>query len=199
MRKLVLLFLLTSLAFSSLALAGGDPAAGKIKAYTCTGCHGIPGYKNTYPMYKVPKIAGQNAAYLVAALSAYRAGDRPHPTMKLQAESLSQADIDDITAWLSSIEARHPDAPSAAPGSGQDKTLTCQACHGTDGMGTDPVYPVLAGQHGSYIARALNDYKNGTRKNTIMSGFAGNLSDQDIEDLAKWYSGLSGLQDLSGR
>jgi len=83
--------------------AEGDAEAGKIKAYTCTGCHGIPGYNNVYPTYKVPKIGGQNHPYLVAALKAYRAGDRHHATMELQAKSLSDQDIEDVAAYFSSL------------------------------------------------------------------------------------------------
>ena len=71
------------------AQASGDIEAGKIKSYTCTGCHGIPGYKNVYPTFHVPKIGGQNVAYLESALKAYRAGARDHSTMQLQSESLS--------------------------------------------------------------------------------------------------------------
>lgn len=85
------------------ARAEGDAEAGKIKAYTCTGCHGIPGYNNVYPTYKVPKIGGQNHAYLVAALKAYRAGDRHHATMELQARSLSDEDIQDVAAYFASL------------------------------------------------------------------------------------------------
>jgi cytochrome c553 len=81
----------------------GDAEAGKIKAYTCTGCHGIPGYNNVYPTYRVPKIAGQNYEYLMAALKAYRAGERHHSTMELQASSLSDTDIDDISAYFASL------------------------------------------------------------------------------------------------
>lgn len=85
-------------------LAEGDAAQGKIKGYTCMGCHGIPDYKNVYPTYSVPKIGGQNIAYVKSALEAYRSGDRKHPTMQAQAESLSDQDIEDISAWLSSLE-----------------------------------------------------------------------------------------------
>jgi cytochrome c553 len=81
----------------------GNAAAGKTKAYTCTGCHGIPGYNNVYPTYKVPKIGGQNYAYLVRALEAYRTGERTHATMNAQAQSLSEADIEDISAWFASL------------------------------------------------------------------------------------------------
>ncbi len=85
------------------AIAAGDIQAGEIKAYTCTGCHGIPGYNNVYPTYKVPKIGGQNYAYLVSALKAYRNGERDHATMELQASSLNNADIEDISAYFASL------------------------------------------------------------------------------------------------
>lgn len=81
----------------------GDPAEGRLKAYTCTGCHGITGWKNAYPNYHVPRIGGQNYDYIVAALTEYKNGGRNHPTMRAQGESLSDADIRDIAAFLSSI------------------------------------------------------------------------------------------------
>ena len=80
--------------------AAGDYKAGKIKAYTCSGCHGIVGYKNTYPMYHVPRIGGQNEEYLVIALKAFKSGEREHKTMNLQAEALSDQDIEDIALYL---------------------------------------------------------------------------------------------------
>ena len=102
MQKLICAILFTCLAIPGLAIAG-DPEQGRIKAYTCTGCHGIPGYSNVYPTYKVPKIGGQNYEYLVIALKAYRDGQRHHPTMELQAESLSDQDIDDISAYFAAL------------------------------------------------------------------------------------------------
>lgn len=84
--------------------AQGDPVQGKLKAYTCTGCHGVTGWKNAYPNYHVPRIGGQNYDYLVAALTEYKNGGRKHPTMRAQGESLSDADIRDIASFLSSIK-----------------------------------------------------------------------------------------------
>jgi cytochrome c553 len=104
MRNLLISVALLALAPAT-ALAEGDAEAGKIKAYTCTGCHGIPGYSNVYPTYKVPKIGGQNYEYLVAALKSYRAGERHHATMELQARSLSDEDIEDIAAYFVSLSA----------------------------------------------------------------------------------------------
>lgn len=83
------------------AHAEGDVEAGRYKAQTCLGCHGIPDYGNVYPSYHVPKLAGQHAQYLVAALKAYQNGQRPHPTMQAQATPLSEQDMQDIAAYFS--------------------------------------------------------------------------------------------------
>ena len=91
-----------ALASATNAFAAGDAALGKDLSYTCAGCHGIEQYKNAYPQYNVPKITGQNYEYLVAALKAYKAGERAHPTMRAQAKSFSDIDIENISAYLSS-------------------------------------------------------------------------------------------------
>jgi cytochrome c553 len=98
-RKTLLSLLLCLISIN--AFATGDYKAGKIKAYTCTGCHGIASYKNIYPTYHVPRIGGQNMEYLVIALKAFKSGERQHKTMNLQAEALSDQDIDDIAVYLS--------------------------------------------------------------------------------------------------
>jgi len=76
---------------------------------------------------------------------------------------------------------------------GKTKATPCFACHGQDGKGIAPNYPVLAGQHPDYLAHALEQYRSGARKNPIMAGFAGPLSDDDIADLAAWFGSLEGL------
>jgi len=85
------------------AVAEGDPEAGRMKAETCLGCHASPNAENTYPMYKVPKVGGQHAEYLAAALRAYRDGQRPHMTMQANAADLSDQDIEDISAYFASV------------------------------------------------------------------------------------------------
>ncbi len=82
----------------------GSAERGKSLAYTCQGCHGVTGYKNAYPTYYVPKIAGQTNEYLLAALKAYREGTRKHPTMQAQSQSFSEQDLADIAAYLSSLK-----------------------------------------------------------------------------------------------
>src|SRR4051812_8017840 len=76
------------------AQGGGNQAA------MCLGCHNIPGYQASFPqVHKVPKIGGQSAKYIAAALTAYKKGDRKHPTMRAIAGSLSDQDIADLAAF----------------------------------------------------------------------------------------------------
>ncbi len=177
-----------SLSFAMLAPGlsqAADPVRGAKLAYTCHGCHGIPNYKNAFPVYSVPKLGGQHAAYLVAALKEYQDGSRAHATMYAQAITLKPQDLADVAAALAGGELPASGRPvGTAPKAGQ----TCVACHGNDGIGIMPEYPNLAGQHEDYIATSLRGYKTGQRKNAIMSGMAAPLSEQDIRDLAKYYS-----------
>ncbi|MDH3690662.1 MAG: c-type cytochrome [Gammaproteobacteria bacterium] len=83
--------------------AEGDPASGRQKAFTCMGCHAAPGMRNAYPAYPVPKLGGQNAAYLVEALKAYKSGARNHSTMHAHAATMSDQDMEDIAAYFSGL------------------------------------------------------------------------------------------------
>jgi cytochrome c553 len=85
------------------AFSAGDADAGRDKATTCMGCHGIPEYFNVYPSYRVPKLGGQHAKYIVSALQGYRDGQRSHDTMHAQAASLSEQDMQDIAAYFSAL------------------------------------------------------------------------------------------------
>lgn len=85
------------------AQAAGDPKAGKLKTSMCAGCHGINGWRTAYPsVYSVPKLGGQHADYIVAALNAYKSGERSHPSMVGIANSLSDQDMEDLAAYYAS-------------------------------------------------------------------------------------------------
>jgi cytochrome c553 len=103
MKKLLAFLALAGIANVALAAdVVGNPKAGENKASMCIGCHGIPGYKATFPeVYSVPMIGGQTAQYIVAALNAYKKGERKHPTMRGIAGSLSDQDIADLAAYYS--------------------------------------------------------------------------------------------------
>jgi len=82
------------------AAVEGNAAAAMDKRSMCIGCHGIPGYRTTFPsVYHVPKLGGQHAAYMVRALQAYKNGDRSHPTMQGIAQGLSEQDMADLAAY----------------------------------------------------------------------------------------------------
>ncbi len=91
-----------ALGLATPAHAAGDAANGRVKAITCMGCHGIPGYHNAYPNYPVPRVGGQHPEDIVAAPKAYKPGQRGHPTMQAQAATLSEQDMQDIAAYFAS-------------------------------------------------------------------------------------------------
>jgi cytochrome c553 len=175
------------------AVAEGNTERGAKLAYTCLGCHGIEGYRNAYPSYRVPKLGGQKAAYLAMAIQGYRDGTRAHPTMKAQASSLSDQQIEDLAAYLSSI-GNETVAAGGSETAGIEAMATCVACHGKNGISVSPTWPSLAGQHEDYLVHALNQYRDGTRTDTVMSQMAATLSDDDVKLLAKFFSRLEGLE-----
>lgn len=89
-----------ALAQAPAAEVKGDPARGAMKNSMCIGCHGIPEYKTAFPvLYRVPKIAYQNEAYLVAALKGYQSRERNHPSMVAVSTSLTEQDMADLAAF----------------------------------------------------------------------------------------------------
>lgn len=80
------------------------------------------------------------------------------------------------------------------PELGRVKSAPCAACHGEDGLGTAPNFPVIAGQYADYLVHSLKQYRSGERENALMAPWVTELSDQDIADLAAYFSSLPGLQ-----
>lgn len=175
----------------------GDADNGRELAYTCSGCHAIPTAVNAYPTYHVPKLGGQNVDYLEVALQGYRAGRRAHPTMHAQAAQMSDQDIADLAAYFASLEGEPTTGISSAGNStiteGRDKSMTCQACHGENGMSQSPQWPNLAGQHASYLVEALRQYKSGTRQDPVMAPLVGSLDDDTLAQIAAYYAAQEGL------
>ena len=185
--------LLCTALFAQPALAEGDVETGKELAYTCLGCHGIEGYRNAYPSYRVPKLGGQKAAYLEIALQGYRGDKRRHPTMTGQASSLSDQDIADVAAYLASIG-----GDTVAAGGSEsvafDKAQACTACHGSNGVSVNAMWPTLAGQHEDYLLQALESYRDGSRVDPVMSAQAALIAAEDVAHLAKYFASLDGLE-----
>ena len=175
----------------------GDAKAGEGKIAMCIGCHGIPGYQASFPeVYKVPMIGGQNEAYIVSALNAYKKGDRKHPTMRGIADSLSDQDMADVAAFY----AGHGKAKEGKPKEANAAVTAllqkgaCFSCHG-EGFSKpiDPSYPKVAGQYSDYVFRALQSYKTEKnpligRSNGVMAGIAKQFKNDELQQLAKYIA-----------
>lgn len=183
----------------------GDAKAGEKKIAMCIGCHGIQGYQASFPeIYKVPMISGQNAKYIVAALAAYKQGDRKHPTMRGISDTLSDQDMADLGAFY---EANGKVAGATEPGKAREasgkvaelvKKGACISCHGDSfSKPIDPSYPKIAGQHADYLFVALKAYKteNNTRvgrSNGVMAGIAKQFTNAELKEMSKYISSLDG-------
>ncbi len=185
--------------------AQGDAKAGEKKIAMCIGCHGIPGYQASFPeVHKVPMISGQNAKFIVAALNAYKKGERKHPSMRGIADNLSDQDIADVAAYYEAhgkVEGAAPAKAAPAPSAKVAELLTkggCVACHGANfNKPIDPSYPKVAGQHADYLFVALKSYKTEGqatwgRSNAIMGGVAKQFTNAELKEMAKYISSLPG-------
>ena len=85
------------------------------------------------------------------------------------------------------------------PSAGQNKSAVCHACHGPTGKSAQPIYPNLGGQQQDYMVKTLQGFRDGSRQNAIMNGFAANLSDTDIEDITAWYANQQGLIEIKDK
>ena len=181
----------------------GDAKAAEQKIAMCIGCHGIKGYQASFPeVYKVPMISGQNAKYIVAALNAYKKGERKHPTMRGISESLSDQDMADLGAYYEQHGKTGAALPAPAAPDAKVAALlqkgACVSCHGENfSKPIDASYPKVAGQHKDYLYVALKSYKaenQGTwgRSNGVMGGIAKQFSNAELKALSNYIGGLQG-------
>ena len=192
MKVTIQALLLAGALLTQFAHAEGNAEQGAALGYSCLGCHGIEGYNNAYPAYRVPRLGGQKSGYVRNALHAYRDGSRKHPTMMAQGGSLSDSDIENIAAWLQQFGVA-TDAATAGDVAGIDAAAACVACHGAAGAEVQPQPPTLSGQHQDYLKIALQQYREGSRSGTVMSAFAASLSEADIEAVTRYYASRDGL------
>ena len=200
--------LLLTLQANAESLVDGDAEAGKAKAITCNACHGADG-NSVNPIW--PSLAGQNAPYILAQLKAFKSNERSEPLMLGQVMLLSDQDMANLAVYFESL-------PAAAQAIGEvegmsqsevlsrgeslyrggdmeDKTSACLACHGPSGAGNPAAkYPAIGGQHATYTAKQLRDYRSGARttdgKTQQMRDIAASLDDKDIEALSAYIQGL---------
>lgn len=183
-----------------LAQGTGSVEEGQAKAAACVACHGVSG-NSSNPEW--PNLAGQGAPYIKHQLQAFKSGARQNPLMSPMAAGLSDDDMEDLAAYFA---AQAPTGLEADPqkvalgqrlyrgGDAKTGLPACAACHGPSGHGNPAArYPAVGGQHATYAAAQLRNYRGGTRQtdpNRTMRDVASTLSDEQIEALASYLQGL---------
>lgn len=182
-----------------MAFAGGVPTQ---VVNSCMVCHGMNGENTLYPY--IPRLAGQQEAYIVQQLQQIKDGVRNDPNANLYmlpvAQSLSNAQMKAIATYYSSQEGMngatggdHADAAAGKHifmnGIPSHNVAACMACHGLHAQGNG-TFPRLAGQRYGYIVQQLGYFKSGQRQNQIMHAIASGLSKQDMMDLASYVTSL---------
>lgn len=165
----------------------GDAIAGRGKTATCAGCHGAAGVSASN--LAGPTLAGQNQAYLVDALVAYKAGTRANPIMSAMVAPLGDGDIADIAAYYARQKCETAESAADRAAARVAGALMCTNCHGANGISGNRAWPNLAGQSKNYLADALKAYAGAKRTNVVMSSLAKSMSDADTDNLAAYYAG----------
>ncbi len=193
-----------ALAHGSAAGASDAVAAGRIKAdQVCANCHGLDGLSGSGGNSALsPILTAQSRDYLVTRLKAYRSGSLEHAQMTLVARMISEQDIENVSAWYSGLEielsgnatlAEDQLEPGAASGKAKAEQL-CGHCHGVDGRSVPDAsaatVPYLSGQPGEYLIDRMLAYRSGRIDHPQMTPIAKSLSEQEIANVAEWYSGI---------
>jgi cytochrome c553 len=197
----VLVSLLLTLGITGLAHAAGNAEAGQGKVVVCGACHGADG-NSAAPNF--PKLAGQGERYLLKQLNDIKSGARPIVEMTGLLDNLSDQDLEDISAYYASQQMSVGAAdPKLVERGGElfrggklaEGMPSCTGCHSPNGAGLDAAgYPQLGGQHATYVAKQLTDFREGNRTNDgdsmIMRSIAAKLSNKDIEAVSSFIQGL---------
>jgi len=162
-------------------------SAGKAAAAGCAGCHGEAGISKTPGM---PNLIGVDPKYFIAAINAYKGGQRKHDMMKTLVSGLKETDLNNIALYYALQKPGKAQTP--APGNaaaGKTAAAGCVGCHGEGGVSGNPATPSLAGQEAQYFADAMRAYKDGSRSDATMKGPASSIDEATAKNLAAYYAG----------
>ena len=197
-QRLITVLLCTAVAFNALA---ADPVAGEAKAAICASCHG-PAGNSVNPEW--PKLAGQHAKYTAKQIHDFKAGvTRSDALMAPLIAGLSDRDIEDIAAYYAAqtstggfaSEELHALGERIYRGGNMESGVpACIACHGPRGTGNDLAgFPRLAGQHATYTAKQIEDWRNGIRTNDpngMMADAVLYLTPGEVKAVSEYIAGL---------
>ena len=167
--------------------AAPDPVqAGKTAAAGCAGCHGDNGISKTPGM---PSLVGLDPKSLVAAMKAYKSGQRKNDMMKSMLASVNDASMNNIALYYALQKPARAETPAVGDKTaGAATAAACAGCHGVDGVSGNPTFPSLAGQDATYLASALQAYKQGSRSDETMKGLAASLDDNAVKNVSAFYA-----------
>ena len=184
---------------------------GKGDAAACQSCHGEKAMG--IDAMGTPRLANIGYAYMVKQLTDFAGDKRTDTTLGVMnsfAKALSEQDRRDVAAYVNTLEvaSEHSDLKAlkaegqqvgqAFLGQGiatygvKDKVSACQSCHGFNGRGADPIYPMIGQQKYVYLVNQLKKWRDGSRANDMvgqMRAVAKNLTDDDIRNVAAFLSG----------
>lgn len=170
---------------SALITANSATADAADMAKTCAACHGANGIASNSQW---PNLAGQNKDYLIAQLQAFRDGSRIDPLMSPSAKSLSDQDIAALAAHYANLQPAANASPAKLNLAGMNIRARCVSCHGMEGKPVNSQWPNINGQQQAYLAKQLTAFRDGTRHSEIMKVIVKGFSDQQIADVAEYYS-----------
>jgi cytochrome c553 len=172
------------------APAKADPLqAGKSASAACAGCHGDAGVSK---MPGTPSLVGLDPKYLLAAMKAYKGGQRKNDVMKSMLAAATDADLGNLALYYALEKpARSPNPSTGDVAAGKSAAAACAGCHGEQGVSATPATPSLAGQDAQYLAAALAGYKDGSRSDETMKGLAAGLDEAAMKNVAAYYASLT--------
>jgi cytochrome c553 len=190
-----------SLDVIKLRMGAGNSVMGNNKSELCQGCHGENGISLDE---MAPNLAGQYAHYIAKELRNFQTGARTHQIMSALAATINDAELIDISSYFANQKKMKGNGSGDNPvgkklflkGDPARKIPACENCHGVNGKGLAPnisTFPVIGGQHKEYLRAQLINWRSGERSNSpngMMNKFAGPLTDDEIEALADYISGL---------
>lgn len=189
-------------AFAGAVQAAGNAEAGKNKAASCGGCHGMDG-NSVVPTF--PKLAGQGEKYIVKQLHDFKTNtDRKNDMMLGMATPLSEEDAADIGAFYASQKLAGPSPADDSKlalgrqiykgGNLTEGGPACQACHGPKGAGiAGSGYPQVGGQYVDYTLAQLKAFREATRMNDdkmLMRSIIKDMTDEELEAVANYIATL---------
>jgi len=164
-----------------------DVAHGKKIAGPCLSCHGEDGNSK---QSGIPSLAGLSPDYLEIALKAYFNKTRQDTTMQTFSRTIAKSETRQLSAYLSTLTRNKPIATVSGNKKRGEKysQKICTGCHGKNGNSLNPKIPSLTGQNAAYLVKAMQSYRNGTRKNAMMKTALKDVPHQSFADIAAFYA-----------